>query len=90
MVEKHHGATIIGANVVHACAAHNDIDILNLILNFLPKCRMIEEVINSRDQEGLTPLMQAACAHFTHGIEGRLIPSDARKAIASWCRQRHG
>jgi hypothetical protein len=71
MVEEH-GATILGSNLVHTCAANGDIDMLMLILEYSPKCRM-EEVINSRDHLGLTPLMRAASSGSTHGIEGRQI-----------------
>jgi hypothetical protein len=64
---EEHGATILGSNVVHTCASYVDIDILNLILAFLPKYT-VEEVKNSRDQTGLTPLMQTAHSSHTFPI----------------------
>jgi Ankyrin repeats (3 copies) len=71
LVEEH-GATILGSNVVHTCVSYGDIDILMLILEFLPKCR-IKEVINSRDPRGWTPLMRAARSGRTNAIEEKQI-----------------
>jgi hypothetical protein len=67
MVEEH-GATILGSNIVHICVTNGDMDILNVILEFLKPKGRIEEVMNSRDERGLTPLMRAACSTHTHSF----------------------